>query len=82
MAAGSGEPGAERSLEGVLERLEEIAARLEGDELELAESLELYEEGVRLLRTAGVILAHAEERVHALRPDADGFRVEPLEEEA
>jgi hypothetical protein len=40
------------------------------------------EAGVRRLRMAGTILAHAEERVQRVRPGADGYRIEPLGEEA
>lgn len=56
------EPGFEPSLQ----RLEEIAARLESDELELAEALALYEEGVRLARSAEAVLNRAAARVEEL----------------
>lgn len=68
----------EPTLEQALERLEEIAMRLESDDLELAEALGLYEEGVRLLRLADTALGAAEERMLQLRPDGDGHRLEPL----
>lgn len=66
------------SLETAMARLEEIAARLEGGELELAESLALYEEGVRLLRVCDGLLGGAEARVQQLRADGDDFRVDPF----
>lgn len=69
----------EPTLEQALDRLEEIARRLEGDEMELAEALALYEEGVRLLRVADSALGAAEERIQQLRPDGEGHRLEPLD---
>ena len=67
--------GSEPSLEGALERLEEITADLEGGELELAEALALYEEGVRLIRVADAVLGAAEERIVRLRADGAGARL-------
>lgn len=73
------EAGAEMTLEGALERLHEIVDRMEGEPLELDESLALFEEGVRLLRSAGAVLDGAEERVRVLLDgDGGGFRLEPL----
>ncbi len=69
------------NFEGTLERLGEIVEQLEGDGLELDESLALFEEGVRLLRRAESTLDGAEERIRLLVEDRDGFRLEPLEEE-
>lgn len=73
----AGEP----TLEQALDRLDEIARRLEAEELELAEALELYEEGVRLLRIADTALGAAEERIQKLSPDGEGHRLEPMEGE-
>ncbi len=69
------------NFEGALERLGEIVEQLEGDGLELDESLALFEEGVRLLRHAESTLDGAEERIRLLVEDRDGFRLEPFEEE-
>lgn len=69
------------SFEAALERLEEIAASLEREELELTESLALFEEGVRLLRLAEERLGGAETRVHQLLEEGEGFRMQPLAEE-
>lgn len=67
------------SFETSLERLEEIAARLEGDNLELDAALALFEEGIAELRTASAFLAQAETRLKYLREAADGvFRVDDL----
>lgn len=69
-------------LERALDRLEEIAGLLDDGELELAESLALFEEGVRLLRAADEVLGAAEQRVQRLRADGSGFRLEPHSERA
>lgn len=67
----------EPTLEQALERLEEIAMALESGDLELAEALGLYEEGVRLLRLADTALGAVEERMLQLHPDGEGHRLEP-----
>ena len=69
------------SFEAALERLEEIVACIEAEELELAESLALFEEGVRLLRVAEERLGGAETRVQQLIAEGEGFRMQPLPEE-
>lgn len=56
----------EQSFEASLERLSAIVERLEGGELPLEESLQLFEEGVRLARTAQSCLDSAEKRVEEL----------------
>lgn len=71
----------ETRLEGALERLGEIVEQLEGDGLELDESLALFEEGVRLLRGAEEVLDSAEERIRLLVEEGDGFRQDPMPEE-
>jgi exodeoxyribonuclease VII small subunit len=74
----AGAEGAEPGFEAVMERLGEIVDRIEGQPLELDESLALFEEGVRLLRRAGLTLDQTEERIRQLLEDADGFRLEPF----
>jgi exodeoxyribonuclease VII small subunit len=59
-------------LETRLERLEEIARRLEREELELDEALALFEEGIGHLREARQLLGHAELRIERLIRDLDG----------
>ena len=66
------------TLETAIDRLDQIARRLEGGDLELAESLALYEEGIGLLRVCEGLLTTAEARVEQLRAEGDGFRFEPL----
>jgi len=46
-----------------LERLEEIVRRLEAEELDLDQALQLFEEGVERLRAARDRLATAEQKV-------------------
>ena len=55
-----------------LARLEAIAAELEGDDLELAKALALFEEGIENLRAASEELAKADVRVQRLVERVDG----------
>jgi exodeoxyribonuclease VII small subunit len=55
-----------------LARLEEIAAELDGDHVELSRALELFEEGIENLRAASEDVARAEARVQRLVERADG----------
>jgi exodeoxyribonuclease VII small subunit len=68
------------TLEAAIARLDEIARQLEAGELELADSLALYEEGIGLLRVCEGLLTSAEARVEQLREEGDGFRFERLPE--
>ena len=69
------------TFEAALLRLNEIAERLEGDGMELDESLALFEEGVRLLRFTETVLSGADERVRLLLEEAGGgFRFDELPE--
>ncbi|PYP66356.1 MAG: exodeoxyribonuclease VII small subunit [Gemmatimonadetes bacterium] len=58
--------------ESYLKRLEMIVAELEGDQLELARALELFEEGVECLRSASKELADARSHVQRLVERDDG----------
>lgn len=58
--------------EASLEELERIVERLDRDELELDEALELFERGVSRLRTAGRHLNETRGRVEELIEDASG----------
>jgi exodeoxyribonuclease VII small subunit len=61
------------SFEQAAERLTAIVAQLESGELKLEDSLELFEEGVRVARNAQAQLDHAEQRVEELLAvDEDG----------
>lgn len=58
--------------ETALDELERIVRRLDRDELELDEALELFEEGVGHLRTASRLLDEARGVVEELIEDASG----------
>jgi exodeoxyribonuclease VII small subunit len=71
----------EWTFEAAMDRLEEIVARLDGDELELDDSLALFEEGVRLLRFAETVIDDADGRVRQLLDDGGGgFRMDDFPE--
>jgi exodeoxyribonuclease VII small subunit len=62
-----------------LQRLEEIVAALEGDTLDLARALTLFEEGIGCLRDATAELTKAEAQVRRLVEKDDGtFEVTDL----
>ena len=79
---GESAPDGELTLEEAMRRLDEIAARLEGGELELTESLAAYEEGIRLLGVCEGLLGAAQKRIQQLRPHGDGYRLTPVPERA
>jgi exodeoxyribonuclease VII small subunit len=60
------------TFESRMVRLEEIVRELEGETVELARALELFEEGVECLRGASDELARADAHVRALVERADG----------
>ncbi len=65
-ASESAPADAETPFEASLARLTKIVERLENGELGLEESLSLFEEGIRLARTAQARLDAAEKRVEEL----------------
>ena len=72
----------EPTFEGSLKRLEEIVSQLEANKLDLDQSLEIFEEGVKLVRFCAGRLDEAERRVEILLADKDGrLRAEPFPEE-
>jgi len=56
------------TLEKMLERLDEISCLLDSD-LELEKALELYEEGVGLIKSANKLISEAEVKIKTLSPD-------------
>lgn len=64
------------SLEEALDRLEQITRSLEAGEIELDESLSLYEEGIRLMRLAEESIRAAELRIERLNQDGSLTRVD------
>jgi exodeoxyribonuclease VII small subunit len=62
----------EPSFEQALQQLEQIVQKLERGELPLEESLQLYEDGVRLSRLCHRKLEEAEGKIEMLVKDARG----------
>ena len=60
------------TFESRLARLEAIVEHLDGEDVELAQALKLFEEGVECLRAASADLAQAEAQVRSLVERADG----------
>lgn len=70
------------SFEQQLIRLEEIVSALEKGDVPLAESLQLFEEGTKLVGACDRQLREAEQKVVKLMKGPDGAPVElPFEEE-
>ena len=65
------------SFEKSLLRLEEIVKKLEQGDATLDESLTLFEEGTKLIKSCGKLLDDAEQKVVKLQKGDDG---EPVEE--
>ena len=65
-------PEAILDFETALKRLEEIVKKLEGCDLSLDSSLELFEEGIRLSRLCHTKLGEAERRVEILLKNSAG----------
>lgn len=61
-----------KSFEASLESLEEIVQQLEGGDLSLEKSLELFEQGIKLSRQCQERLSQAERRIEILLRDNQG----------
>ena len=73
-------PG-ERNFEAALKELEQIVEQLEAGDLPLEQSLELFEQGVRLSRDCQKRLDEAERKVEILLRGSDGvYKAAPFEE--
>ena len=72
---------AEEKFEEALERLEEIVKKMESGDLTLEESLESFEEGVKLSRFCAKKLDKAERRVEILLKNEDELEIHPFEED-
>ena len=59
------------SYEDAVDRLETIIERIESGEIGIEESIDLYEQGTRLLRRCRQILDQAEQRIEKLGEHAD-----------
>ncbi len=72
----------ENTFERSLIELEEIVTKLEGGDLPLEDSLELFEKGIRLSRECRERLTNAERRIEILIKDANGdLHAEEIEPE-
>ena len=66
--------------EKAFQELEKIVQRLEGEELPLDDSLQLFEEGIRLSRFCHQRLEEVEKKIETILADAKGQPVtEPFE---
>lgn len=54
------------NFEESIEKLEEIASKLEGGEISLDESLKLFEEGIKMLKACNAAIDNAEQKVNVL----------------
>ena len=71
----------EKSFESSLEELERIVQQLEGGDLPLDRSLQLFEQGVRLSRECQKRLDEAERKIEILLKGSDGaYGPAPFEE--
>lgn len=72
---------AELSFEEAMKRIEQIVADLEQGELPLDQSLEQFEEAIKLARSCQKKLEAAHQRISKLvRTDDGGFALEPFGE--
>ncbi|HEX6100760.1 MAG TPA: exodeoxyribonuclease VII small subunit [Thermoanaerobaculia bacterium] len=68
--------------EKAFQQLEKIVQRLEGEEMPLDESLQLFEEGIRLSRFCHQRLEEVEKKIELILADAKGQPVtEPFEDD-
>jgi exodeoxyribonuclease VII small subunit len=65
--------------EEALQALEERVRKLEGGDVPLEQSLQLFEQGVELARTCHEQLEAAEQRVASLVRGADGIEERPID---
>ncbi len=77
----------EEKFEDKLRRLEQIVEKLEGGEItssediSLEDSLEMFEEGVRISKECAAILGKVKKRIQKLTKDEDGaFKLEELDD--
>jgi exodeoxyribonuclease VII small subunit len=64
------------NFESALKRLEEIVEKMENGDAELDKSLELYEEGIRLVKICSSKLEEAKKKVQILAKDGDKMKLE------
>ncbi len=71
---------AEKSFEEAMQRLEEITQNLESGDLSLEDSIEIFEEGMKLAKFCTKKLEEAEKKVTRLVKEGEGkFSQQPFE---
>ena len=76
-------PAKKPSFEKALNRLEEIAEKLESGDLPLEESLKIFKEGIELSRWCSQILNQTESELKKLvKLEGKKFKLEPLDLES
>lgn len=68
----------EFSFEQSLEQLEQLVAKMESGELALEESLQAFEQGIKLTRQCQEALTQAEQRVHLLLEQNNASSAQPF----
>lgn len=66
--------------ESALEQLESLVTKMEKGQLSLDESLQAFEEGIKLTRTCQEKLKNAEQRVSQLVNDGEQSQLDPFEQ--
>ena len=67
------------SFEEAFKKLEQIADRLENGDITLDESMDVFEEGMMLIKVCNARLEKAEARLKKLVKDENGFQLEMTE---
>jgi len=71
-----------KSFENALKKLESITRKLENEDISLDESMELFEEGIRLVRFLQTKLNEVERKVEILiKESEEKFRLEEFKED-
>lgn len=71
-----------KSFENALKKLENITRKLENEDISLDESMELFEEGIRLVRFLQTKLNEVERKVEILiKESEEKFRLEEFKED-
>lgn len=59
------------TFEAIIKRLEEIACELENGSATLDKSLDLYNEGIKLIKNANTMLDGAEKKIKLVKKDGE-----------
>lgn len=66
-----GQDNREESVDGLFQKLDQIAQRLEQDDIGLEESFQLYQEGMKLLKVCGEKIDRVEKQLVILDENGD-----------